>query len=109
MTVPSRRPPVSFEEARQIVARARRGVERDHGSYMIAAYGAESPQHWLIIDGAREWLVDNDPDFLYVGPGPLLVDKFTGELTELPSLYDFDYVNSFTPVGEVPAEESDSK
>lgn len=109
MPVPSDRPPVSFEDARQIVAKARRGAERNHGSYMIAAYGYESPQHWLVIDGAREWIVDNDPDFLYLGPGPLLVDKFTGELTELPSLYDFDYVNSFTPVGEVPEGEPDSK
>jgi hypothetical protein len=37
---------------------------------MIAAYGYESPQHWLVIDGARD---------------------------------------SFTPVGEVPEGEPDSK
>jgi hypothetical protein len=95
-------PPISFEDARQIVARARRNVGR-RGNYMIAGYGYESPQHWLIIDGARELLVDGDPAFLVVGEGPLLVDKFTGELIELPSLYDFDYLNTFTPVGDVPA------
>lgn len=96
-------PPVSFEEARQIVARARRDVGT-RGNYMIAVYGYESPQHWLIIDGAREWIVDSDPAYVLVGEGPLLVDKFTGELTELPSLYDFDYVSTFTPVGDAPAE-----
>jgi hypothetical protein len=97
--------PVSFEDARQIVARARRDVGM-RGTYMIAEYGYESPQHWLIIDGARELIVDNDLAFLIVGEGPLLVDKFTGELIELPSLYDFDYLSTFTPVGDVPVSDA---
>lgn len=82
-------PPVSFDDARQIVARARRDVGR-RGNYMIAEYGYESTQHWLFVDGARELIVDGDLSFLIVGEGPLLVDKFTGELIELPSLYDLN-------------------
>lgn len=96
-------PPISFEDARQIVAGARRNVGT-RGNYMIADYGYESSQHWLIIDGARELIVDGDLSYLLIGAGPLLVDKFTGELIELPSLYDFEYINSFTPVGNVPED-----
>ncbi|MEC3853458.1 hypothetical protein [Paenarthrobacter ureafaciens] len=72
---------------------------------MIADYGFESAQHWLIVDGDREWLVGRDPSFLYCGAGPLLVDKFTGELIQLPSLYDFEYIANFVPVGDVPPDD----
>lgn len=68
---------------------------------------ASWPRHWQIIDGARELIVDGDPAFLLVGEGPLLVHKYTGELIDLPSRYDFDYLNTFTPVGDVPATEAE--
>ncbi|ALE07250.1 hypothetical protein AL755_20135 [Arthrobacter sp. ERGS1:01] len=104
MTDRSQHPPVTFEAARQIVASARRGSSRP-GHYMVAAYGYESPRHWQIIDGSRDLLIDNDYAFQPVGEGPVLVDKITGELIELPSLYNFAYLNTFTPVGDVPSDE----
>jgi hypothetical protein len=61
-------PPVSFEDPRQVVARAGRDVGR-RGNYMIAECGYESAQHWLVIDGAREQIVDGDAAFLMVGEG----------------------------------------
>ncbi|MEE2567789.1 hypothetical protein V1638_00040 [Pseudarthrobacter sp. J64] len=96
-------PKVSFEDARRIVARSRQDDDWQ-GHYMVADFGFESPEHWLVIDGDRELIVDGDPQFLRVGSGPVLMAKSTGELIELPSLYDFDYIASFTPVGDVPPD-----
>lgn len=66
---------------------------------------APSPRHWQIINGLCELFIDKDYDFLLVGEGPVLADKITGELVELPSLYDVDYLNTFTPVGDAPYAE----
>lgn len=94
---------VSFEEARTIVARARR-ASFDRGTYMVAKYGLESHRYWLCFDGAQEYLEGGDHDFLPIGAPVPYVDKLTGELVELTQVEVGEYIDTFTEVGPWPKE-----
>ena len=71
------------------------------GEFYIAPYGSETPTHWRVIFGAREWIVDNDVMFMLVGTPITLVSKTIGEISELSYIANFDLVDAMTDVGEI--------
>lgn len=93
---------ITFEEAREIV---RRQVEPMwgplSGTFYVAEWGAESDQYFKVNVGAREFLVDDDEEFAEYSGVLHLVDKVTGLYLE-GSYLDFDQLESFVPIGDVP-------
>lgn len=94
---------VTFEEARRIAdAEMRPTWAPDDGTFVVSPYGWEDATHWRIEAGAREYLVDGDPDFEPLDGPVLLVDKETGALERLPVIPNFDRLGAMRPVGEHP-------
>lgn len=100
---------VTFEEARQIVDDAlrpewARNYEPGDGTFMVAESGFENATHYLVIVGAREFLIGDDESFIRMDPPSLFVNKQTGELTyEAPYLVALPIVavvDTMTPVGQ---------
>lgn len=102
---------VTFEEARQIVDDAERAewartYEPGDGTFMVAEWGFENATHYNVIVGFREFLVDDDDDYMQVGVATRLVNKETGVLTyEAPYLVALPIaavLDAMTPVGSSP-------
>lgn len=84
----------TFEDARTIVDDA----ERDRwrlGTYYVAPYGYDTGDEWLVIRGAREFLVDGDPSYAALDQPPALVHKLTGRLRYAEPL---DFFEDAAPV-----------
>lgn len=47
---------------------------------MVADFGYQNEQSFLVVDGPREYLVDDDLDFALVGSSVNIVDKSTGDV-----------------------------
>lgn len=94
---------IEFEDARRIVADSRaHDWPASHGTFMVADYGFEDSQSWLPTWGAKEWLVDGDPEFMLMDQPVLLVDKQTGELTDLTWRDGLDRIDKMRELGNVP-------
>jgi hypothetical protein len=96
---------VSFEQARRIAYdRNITGWQAagHKGDYMVAAYGFENERVWLIIDGAREYLEDEDYHYVPTGRPVTLVDKVTGEAFDRHFQQDPDVFDAMIPVGVRP-------
>ena len=92
---------ISFEQAREIIRALNEPnwiTDGAHGTYTVADYGYEDAGRFLIMDGAREYLVDRNPDFLLYGFGVNIVDKATGEVLYWSYLDHADEIDSMTPV-----------
>jgi hypothetical protein len=105
---------VTFEQARDIVDASERPTWLpEYGTFMVADYGWEDATSWKILSGPREYLVGNDFNFLPVGSPVKLVDKDTGEITEVWMTQEgvWERLDAMTPVGDVPraaVEDEDS-
>jgi hypothetical protein len=94
----------TFEEAREIV---RRQVEPMwgplSGTFYVAEWGAENDQYFEVYVGAREFLVDDDEDYLQYDGVLHLVEKATGKYVEASFIELFHrqdgVLDSFTPIG----------
>jgi hypothetical protein len=73
-------PMVSFERAREIVARTEPGHGWTAGTFMVSASGHETPTAWVVHCGYREFLVDGDDGYATPGDGVRLVHKSTGRV-----------------------------
>lgn len=98
----------TFEQAREIAAARNAPAWRDlgnRGEYMVAPYGYENADAWLIVDGAREYLVDGDDSFEVMDKPLTLVMKDSGELFTMQYLENPELIDAMTPVGDAPTYE----
>lgn len=96
----------TFEQARQLAQEINAPAWRDlknPGEYMVAPWGYEDADAWLVVDGAREYLEGGDDDFEVLDKPLSLVMKDTGELFHIQYLEAQDRVDRMTDVGNVPA------
>ncbi|MHA7209521.1 hypothetical protein [Arthrobacter sp. MDT1-65] len=100
---------IDFEQAR--VVAYERGVREwakygHRGQYMVADYGFENEAFWVVVDGAREALEGGQEsgDYMLVGRGAILVDKYTEEVHEMQYLDHQDMFDAMTPVGVHPSD-----
>ena len=66
------------------------------GTLYVDPEGYEDGTAYLVIIGARECLVDGDDNYLMLDDRALIVDKDTGELTELDALKDEQRLDAMT-------------
>jgi hypothetical protein len=101
---------ITFEQARKAVKTVNEPAWEDQdmkGTYMVAPYGKEDDQFFLVIDGAEEAMVGNDPDFIVMDQPAMLVDKETGQVFEAVFLEVADRIQAMTEVGDWPEEPED--
>ncbi len=89
---------ITFEEARRIGAGSQ-DVRDDFGDYVVADYGWENDDVYVLAYHSSV-----DPDELLFDAPALLVDKRTGELTEVYGLLGHDPAPNLVPVGNPPAD-----
>ena len=99
----------SFEQARSIAHKsiAPKWRRQYRGEYMVADYGFENATTWLLIDGARESIVDEDSGYEPIGRGSTLVDKASGKLFFRNYIEHPEWFQAMTPVGEHPEGRAD--
>lgn len=98
---------VSFEQARELALKANAPAWRDlgnKGDYMVAAWGYEDADAWLVVDGARQLLIDHDYDYSVLDQPLTLIMKATGELFRVQYLEAEDRIDAMTLVGEPPED-----
>lgn len=99
---------ITFEQAREIASKANGPAWRDLGNkghYMVAAWGYEDKDAWLIVEGARELLLDHDYSFDVPDQPLTLIMKETGELVRVQYLEAEDRIDAMTQVGVDPDAE----
>lgn len=102
---------VSFEEARGLVTEVNAPAWRDlgnRGEYMVADYGFESPEYWLVIEGARELIEGGDESFVVMDQPLTLVSKRDGSLVSVVYLDAAESIDAMTPVGDHPDVDPDA-
>ena len=81
---------LSFDDARAVVHAALAPTwPADLGTFVVSPEGYEDDQSYLVDAGAQE-AMDGDLDFTIMDAPMLLVDKRTGELSELSFLENQD-------------------
>jgi hypothetical protein len=96
---------ITFEQAREIALKANAPLWRDlgnRGEYMVADYGYENADAWLIVDGARELIEGGDYAFDVLDKPITMISKAAGELFRVQYLEAADVIQAMTPVGDVP-------
>ena len=92
---------VSFDDARKIVeADEAPRWPPDAGTYMVADWGYEDAQAWWVLSGAREDLVDGDPDYMPMDAAIPLVSKTTGVIERVTYLEESDRLEAMSQVGD---------
>ena len=90
---------LTFAEARTTVDAAERPRWNPaDGVFHVSSLGFETPDVYVVDWGARESVVDGDPDFLWMDAQLTLVDKHTAEITIVKSLDSFPLMDVMTPV-----------
>lgn len=93
---------INFEDARQIVKLHVEPMWSSlSGTFYVADWGAENDQYFEVYVGAREFLVDNDENYMQYDGAIHLVEKMTGRYLE-ESFLNSDQLKSFVPIGDVP-------
>lgn len=99
---------LTFEQARETVRKAHEADwENDDfpGTYMVAPYGWEDAQAFLVVEGAAEYLEDGDVDFEIQDALAVFVDKATSTVFTAEFLDAQDRIQAMTPVGDHPDDE----
>lgn len=78
--------------------RARRWWPQDAGTLVVLPDGYEDDQAWHVVVGAREWLVDQDPDYVLLDAPAWLVSKSTGRLELATVVEVLDRLERMRPV-----------
>ncbi len=100
--------PVTFEQAREAVRAVNEPAWEDAdtpGTYMVAEYGYEDADAFLILDGAKEFLVDDDGEYAVEDAPAMLVEKATGLVMAGDFLNLQERIMAMTPVGDVPDQD----
>lgn len=96
---------ITFEQAREAVRRVNEPeweAQDMPGTYMVAKYGKEDAEFFLVVDGAKESLEDDDDEFTVMDAPVMLVDKVTGAVVEGNFLDLADRLAAMTPIGDYP-------
>lgn len=102
---------VTFKEARDLVAEVNGPAWRDlgnRGDYMVADYGFENADYWLMVEGARQLIEGGNEAFAVMDQPLTLVRKADGSLTTIYYLEAADLVDSMTPFGDHPFTDPDA-
>jgi hypothetical protein len=100
----------TFEQARAAVKAQNGPAWEDQdmkGTYMVAEYGKEDDELFLVIDGAKEAMVGNDPAYIVMDQPAMFVHKETGVVMEAVFLEVADRIQAMTEVGDWPEEPED--
>jgi hypothetical protein len=90
---------LTFAEARALVAaELAPGWPSRLGTFHVRPTGYEDDRAWLVVVGAREWLVDGDEDFVVFDAPAILVDKRTGRIERLVVIEHLDRLGAMQPV-----------
>lgn len=87
---------LTFSEARD-AAKAYVADGRNDGDLVVAAEGWQDVSAYLLSFGHWAWIQDGDTNFMDIGPGPLLVDKHTGEVRMVMMLEEMERVEAMEP------------
>lgn len=101
----------TFEQARKIAYDLNAPAWRDlgnRGEYMVADYGYENADAWLMVDGARELLEGGDYGYAVMDQPLTLVLKATGDVMQVQYLEEAAMIDAMTPVGDVPNDDPDA-
>jgi hypothetical protein len=80
---------VTFEQARRKVDAALRGTwPKDAGTFIVAPWGFEDAESYLVVYGAREWLIGGDVRLVVLDAPVAFVSKDGGVLTFGSALQD---------------------
>jgi hypothetical protein len=98
---------LSFAEARGAVLRVRRADWRATGGTLyVSPEGFADADDYLVVWGAREFLVDGDLDYLLVDNTVTFVSRTTGKVRDDVMVLSFDKVDGMWPIRV--GDESDS-
>lgn len=100
----------TFEQARELAYQRNAPAWRDlgnRGRYMVAAWGYEDDEAWLIVDGAAELLIDHDYSFDVMDKPLTLVMKATGEILHVQYLDADERIDAMKLVGDAPEDLDD--
>ncbi len=90
---------LTFTEARQRVTEDYASHWPDGwGTFYVDPTGYEDDEAFQVVVGARETLVDNDPDFAVIDAPAVLVLKDTGEIVEVPVLENMERLDAMREV-----------
>ncbi len=99
---------VTFDDARLIADRECRDrfteMLAGRGTFHVADWGFEDDDSFSMIVGAWEAIVDGDDSYQVFDAPRVLVDKNTGELSEVNYLMNRARLREMTPVGPVPPD-----
>ena len=84
---------ISYKEAAQIVTKEL-GPKWEFGTFYVESKGYETDEVFMVPYGAKEFLVDDDDDFIVTNSPVALVNKETGELNLVVYLDNEDLILS---------------
>jgi hypothetical protein len=91
--------PIHFSDAVAAVYALRQQNWRGTiGTLHVSTNGLEDDDDFLVVWGAREWLVEGNPSYELLNNTATLVSKETGEVRDVPATSIFDKVDGMTPV-----------
>jgi hypothetical protein len=90
---------ITFAQAREAVEAVFRPQWNDELGHLVTLpSGFETPDHWIVVAGAREALVEGDEGFQLMDPPVPMVNKQTGQV-ELRDFFDVaEQIDVATPV-----------
>lgn len=90
---------IGFDRARAIAVSAVEGSwPRTNGTLYASMDGFEDESDWIVVLGAEEWLVDEDPSFIILDSPLVVVNKKTGRYRISTYLDDPARFDRTTPV-----------
>lgn len=92
---------LTFHEAREVVKKAEGGLWADkHGTFYVSDEGFQDKKHYLVVFGAEEWLIDQDPSYMEMDADIALVSRKDGKLTIATYLDDPDRFDAMRPIAD---------
>lgn len=68
------------------------------GTLYVSPEGYADDRDFLVVWGAHEYLVDNDPRYLLLNNLVTFVDRETGEIRDVPHSLHLDKIDAMEPV-----------
>lgn len=92
---------MDFNTARELADIRYRPEWNEPGTFFVSPEGWEDVEHFCVVVGSREWIVNEDMDFFPMADDRcVLVRKDTGAIEEVNPLDCFEKLNSMTPVSK---------
>lgn len=92
---------MTFDEARKAATTRYRDTWVGPGTFYVAPWGFEDALAYLVLVGAREDILEGDPDFIDTSGEVVLVDKLNGRVSTADYLDTMGRVRQMTPAGAV--------